>query len=417
MKIKNKKRTCLLFLVLFIPGYSATLPALEPPPAYSLDQLLRLARQNNLRLKIAGLEQHIALEEYRDSRALPNPGLEYSRGKGQIPGVPENPTLWGIGARWSVPNPVYRYFFLKSLRTHITEAEIQAEMTARNVIKGLKTHYYRFQFYKKIAGFLEEKLRILEEVNAITRAEVSIGEAKEIDSLRSSVEIQKNKTALFRSQKTIAFEHTKLNEFLNYTLPDDFGVIEDFSFNPLPGVEEGIQRSIEMSPFIRLNFTRRERESANLQAAHASILEEIEVFGEQEKEFEGKKWKIGVGVSIPIFNWKSAHIRKAKVEKQKARLEYEHAKKHFFADVQQMVAEIRVVENEIQTFQGALLKEGRENMDISERLYKAGEIPLVVFLDSQNSFFEVQERYYEAITEWNLLKADLEELLGEEQWK
>jgi hypothetical protein len=36
----------------------------------------------------------------------------------------------------------------------------------------------------------------------------------------------------------------------------------------------------------------------------------------------------------------------------------------------------------------------------------------VVFLDSQNSFFEVQERYYEAISEWNILKAGLEALLG-----
>jgi cobalt-zinc-cadmium efflux system outer membrane protein len=415
LKIITKKGVHLFLMVFLFMGFTVNLPAREPTLDYSLDQLLRLAHQSNLRLKIAGLEQDIAVEEYRDSRALPNPELEYSRGKGQIPGVPEDPTLWGIGAKWSMPNPFYRYFFLKSLRTHIAEADITAEMTRRSVTKGLKTHYYRLQFNKKIEGFLKEKLRILEEVNTITRAKVSIGEAKELDSLRSSVEIQKNKTALFRTQKTIAFEHTKLNEFLNYTLPENFGVTEDFSFHPLPGVEEDIQRAIETSPFIRLNFTRWKRGQANLQAAHASILEEIEVFGEQEKEFEGKKWKVGIGISIPIFNWKSAHLRKAKLEKQKARLEYEHAKKHFFADVQQLVAEIRVVENEIQTFQGALLKEGRENMDTSERLYKAGEIPLVVFLDSQNSFFEVQERCYEAITEWNLLKADLEELLGEEQ--
>ena len=36
----------------------------------------------------------------------------------------------------------------------------------------------------------------------------------------------------------------------------------------------------------------------------------------------------------------------------------------------------------------------------------------MVFLDSRNSYFEVQQRYYEAITEWNILKAELEALLG-----
>jgi outer membrane protein TolC len=123
---------------------------------------------------------------------------------------------------------------------------------------------------------------------------------------------------------------------------------------------------------------------------------------------------VGIGVSIPIFNRQSATIRKAKLQKEKAQTEFDHAQKHFFADIQRMISEIRILEKEIETFKGAILKEGKENMVLSETLYKAGEVPLVVFLDSQNSYFEIQQRYYEAITEWNLLKAELEELLGEE---
>ena len=73
-----------------------------------------------------------------------------------------------------------------------------------------------------------------------------------------------------------------------------------------------------------------------------------------------------------------------------------------------------MLEKEIETFKGAVLEEGRQNRELSETLYKEGEVPLVVFLDSQNSFFEVQQRYYEAISEWDLLKAELEEMLGEE---
>ena len=124
--------------------------------------------------------------------------------------------------------------------------------------------------------------------------------------------------------------------------------------------------------------------------------------------------KVGIGISNPVFNWKSAHIEKDKKKKKKARIEYEHERKHFYADIQRMIGEIRVLEKEIETFKGAVLKEGRENMDLSETLYKEGEVSLVIFLDSQNSFFEIQERYYEAITQWNILKAELQELIGEE---
>lgn len=381
---------------------------------YNLNELIGLMKANNLLYKITGIDQDITKEEYRIHRALPNPELEYSQGRAEIPGETVKPSLWAAGLKWSFPNPVHRYYSLKAVRNTLTAAEIEAEMRKRELVKGLKNHYFRLQYYKRLNGFQEEKLRILGEVSKITKAKVGIGESKEIDYLRSSVEIQKTRTHLFRVRKTRAYEKTKINEFLNSTLPDDFSTAENFRFVPVPGIEKKIHELIAKSPFILLKANRVEQEKANLKAERFSIIEAVEIFGEREKEVEGKVWRVGIGVSLPVFNWKSANIRKAKLQKQKAQTEFEHAKKHFFADVQRTVSEIRILENEIETFKGAILEEGRKNLELSEILYKEGEIPLVVFLDAQNSFFEVQERYYEAITEWNLLKADLEELLGEE---
>jgi outer membrane protein TolC len=410
--MKNKVILLLSFVFLAQLPFPA---AAEEPGAgqpYTLDRLLQLAGEHNLRLKISGLDKRIAVQEYRGARALPNPELEYSRGQGEIPGESPNATIWGMGLKWSMPNPIHRYFFLKSNRTYITEAEIQAEMNKREIIKGLKTHFYRLRFYQAVKTFLTEKLRILTEINTITQAKVDIGETKSIDALRSSVEIQKVKTVFFRVQKTIAYERTQLNEYLNFTLPENFTAADDFSFQSLPDIETRVSRLIETSPFIRLHANRLKREQAHLKAARLSIIDAVELFGEKEKEVEGQKWKVGIGISLPLFNQNSAHVNKAKLQRRKATIELEHARKHFFADIQRLVAEIRVLEKEIQTFQGAILKEGRENMNLSEILYKQGEVPLVVFLDSQNSFFEVRRRYYEAITEWNILAAELEALLG-----
>jgi len=390
-----------------------TLPA-AAEKQYNLDELIGLMKANDLLFKIIGIDQDISKEEYRIHRALPNPELEYSQGRADIPGAAARPSLWAAELRWSFPNPVHRYFSLKAERNTLTASQIEAEMRKRELVKGLKNHYFRLQFYKTLIGFQEEKLRILGEVNNITKAKVAIGESKEIDYLRSSVEIQKTRTYLFRVRKTTAYEKTKISEFLNYSLPDDFSTADDFRFAPLPGIEGKIHELIAKSPFILLKANRVEREKANLKAERFSIIEAVEIFGEREKEVEGKVWRVGIGISLPVFNWKSADIRKAKLQKQKAQTEFEHAKEHFFADMQRTVSEIRILENEIETFKGAILEEGRKNLELSETLYKEGEIPLVVFLDAQNSFFEVQERYYEAIMEWNLLKADLEELLGEE---
>lgn len=386
----------------------------EHQQIYSLNRLIELMNTNNLLLKISGIDKKIAVEEYRIGRTLPNPELEYSTGKGDLPGETHKPSLHSLGLKWSFPNPIHRYYALKSMRKSITAADIETEMKKRELVNNLKTHFFRHQFYRKITTFMEEKLRILDEVGTITKAKVSLGEVKEIDSLRASVEIHKIKTDLFRAVKTAAYEKTKVNEFLNYSLPEDFNVGEDFTFEPLSNIENNVQSMIDRSPHILLHSNRVEKERDNHKAEGFSIIESVELFGEKEKEIEGDIWRIGIGVSVPLFNWKTAQTRKAKLREEKARTEFEHAKKHFYADVHRMISEIRILEKEIETFKGAILEEGRENLELSERLYKEGEIPLVVFLDAQSSFFEVQERYYEAITEWNLVKADLEELIGEQ---
>ncbi|MCP4158228.1 MAG: TolC family protein [bacterium] len=381
---------------------------------YSLDQLLQLARQNNLVMKVSQLDKKIAVEEYKNERALSNPEFEYAQGKFKITGESEQHSISGMGLKWSMPNPLHRLYSLKSLRKSIGSADIEGIIQNQEIISNVKAHYFKLRLANKVKSFLKEKLRILEALNKITKVKVSIGESMSIDALRSSVEIQKIKTLIFKCFKNIAHERTALNELLNFTLPDDFSVTGTVPFTPLADVESKVRSLIEKSPHVRLRLNRLQQEKANHKAAGLSFIDEVELFGEQETEVEGKKWKVGIGVSIPLFNQNAALTRKARFQKEKARIEYEHAKKHFYADILRMLSDIRVLEKEIDTFKGAVLKEGKTNLELSEQLFKAGEVPLVVFLDSQNSYFEMQERYFEAITEWHILKAELEALLGEE---
>ena len=243
---------------------------------------------------------------------------------------------------------------------------------------------------------------------------VSIGEAREIDYLRSSVELQKNKTAGFKIRKRIAYEKTKINEFLNYVLPDDFKIIKDFDITPLPHIEKTIEGLIKKGPVVELKGSEVEQKKLEVRANRFSIIESFEIFTEKGKEVDADVWRWGVGIAIPIFNTKYLSVQKAKMEQEKAQKELEHTRKHLFADVQGVIAEIRISEKEIETFRGAVLKEGSENLELSKKMYLSGEVPLVVFLDSQNSFFEIKKRYYEVITEWKILKSELEELLGVE---
>jgi outer membrane protein TolC len=410
----NETKTIYLFLIALIflfDCFSYAEAVDKPGTAYTLDRLLQTIAQHNLDMRITKLDTKIATEDYRDTRALANPEFEYSKGRGKSSEGLESAELWGMALRWSIPNPIYRYYYLKSVRTNLTEAQIKEEIGKREIVKEIKTRFYKLLLYNRLKTFAEEKLRIVGEVEKITEAKVEIGESKEIDALRASAEMRKSNTALFRIEKVIAYEKNKLNELFNYALPEDFTVTGEFDVTPRNEMETKIQQLVDASPRIRLEINRVNKESANLKATRFSIIDSVELFGEREKELDGKVWKVGIGFSIPLFNLKSAAVRRAEFLKEKAETELEHAKKHFFSDIHQMISEIRILEKEVEAFKSDVLKEGIANLELYGKLYKEGEIPLVVFMDSQNSSFETQQRYYEAITEWNMLNAELESLL------
>jgi len=404
---------CLVWLWA-VAGMEGAEPAVLP--VYNLEQLVRLARENNLMLKVYGLDREIAHQEYRAERGLDGLELEYSRGQGRIDAQPGTPAqLREFSGKWTIPNPVYRHYLLKSLKSRVSEAEIGAEMNSREILVQLHICYYRLRLHAKVKTFLEEKIALLENIHRLSRAKADIGETREIDALSAAVEIQKEKTRLFRIEKTLAAEKSQLTEIMNGQLPADFTVPGDFPYQPLPGdLEARVGQSIEQSPPVQWAHRHRQGQKAFSRAAGLSLIEGLAISGGYGQEIEGKTWQLGLGILVPVFSGKSAQILKARLLAQKADIEYDHQKKHLGADVARILAEIRILEKEIETFTGAILEQGKQNLELSEKLFQEGEVLLSVFLDAQNSFFDLQTGYFQAITEWSILKAELQALLGEQ---
>jgi len=382
---------------------------------FGLNNLIDILIKNNLLLSISELDHKIVREEYRSAKSLPNPEVEYSRGQGDLIDSSDSRELWGIGLKLSIPNPIYRYYLLKSAKGSVTRTIIQKEIKKRHLIKLLKHHFFRLQLNKKFQDLFQERSNIMDEILRITKAKVRIGESKEIDFLRTSVEKQKLKTSLFKLEKSISVEKMRINELLNFTLPEDYEIDVDFNFTPFLDLALKITYLVEKSVMVELKknavFTSKNRLKSNWY----SLLKSFHLFGEKGKDIDANVWRVGIEVSVPLFNIRLPEIRKAKLEKKKADIELEYVKKNLFFKANRIIAEIKILEAEIEMYKEAVLKEGQENADLSEKLYKAGEIPLIVYLDSQSSFFELQERFFEAITEWKILKAEFEELLGEKK--
>lgn len=399
----------ILVLLFLFPGKAI---AETTAPKYTLPQLIEQMERNNLLLKISKYDHQIKEGEYRMSRSLPNPEFEFSRGRGERGETGEHVKLWDLGLTLKIPNPIYRHYLLKSQWGGVEAVKIQCNIQKRELMKKLKSHFYTLQLFNKQHWLITAHLANLQRAGEIARVKAELGEAKEIDAFRAAVEIQKQQTEQFRIEKGLAAERTKLNEMLDFSLPNSFQIRQDFNYQTLPPIETQLGAMVDRSPIAQIKSTRLRSEEHLVRAQQFSWIESITLFGVHGQEMDGKIWKVGVGIEVPIFSTRGRFVKQAKLQRDRARIELRHARQHLMTDLKRLVAEIRIIEKEISTFKGAVLKESKMNLELTEKLYANGEIPLIVYLDSQNSYFDIQIRYFRAITAGNLLKSQLEALIG-----
>lgn len=400
-----------LFVLFAFFGIIANLSAEK---SYCLENLIKILKQQNLLFKINEIENRVAEKTYRVNRLLPNPEVELSRGQGDTFESADRRSVWELGLKVSVPNPVYRYYFLKAEKQSIPKTRLLTEIHNRAIIREFKRHFYRYHYFKTLKSLFLEKQNILAEMSRIIKMKVNIGEAKEIDYLRSSVELQKNISNRFKNQKRLTYEKARLNELLNNSLPDDSTFVDDLQFSPLPEMESNLDRIVQQIPYIKLKHMDLDQRNLQLKASRYSLIEELEIFASKAREVDADVWRFGMGIKIPVFDTGHISIRRANLKLERTSLELKHLVQHFSAEIMRIVSEIRILEKEIETFHGAILIEGKENRDLSRKLYMVGEIPLVTFLDSQNSYFDLMNRYHESIVEWKILLAELEAIIGVE---
>lgn len=381
---------------------------------YSLKELEKIMSEKNLSIRMSGIDLKIARVDYKEAGRLENPVFEYERGKATPIEGGEKINVWGYSLGLELPNPVSWIYKRKAEKMALLNAENRSRMERAGVKRELRALYYSLQLLLNREALYRTRLKSLVETGKIARLKADIGETKEIDALRASVETQKVRTELFRIEKERKYTMIKMRAFLNEAIPSDFTIMRDFSFTPVDNAEKRITALLNSVPEIREKNLEVKEAANDKKAKTAGLFPGIELRGIRGREPDAKVWKVSAGIKIPLFNSGLLGVKRASLKKEKAETERRYALKRVKSHLEGLVFRLRSSEKEIQTYSASILKEGRENLKISGQLYKAGEIPLIVYIDAQNSWLELEEGYYNAVTEWKLIKSEIEEITGVE---
>ncbi len=403
-------RRALLPALLLALALPAGAPAQE---VFTLDDLLRLGRERNPTVQALRAEARAQVAERRDAGRLPNPEVEYGRGTGEPHQGGAGRTVEGYAVRQSLENPFRRHYRLGALDALAEAAREDVRTGTLEVEHEVRLHYFRILYLERLAELSRLNEEALAGIRELMENRARVGEVKELEAIRLRVEHMRAVNEAEAAVMELDQYRRHLNTFLGNVLPEGFVLAGELRADaPEPALPDLVARALPGHPAL-LRATR-EVEAARhaMKGSRLGWLPDPVLSGSTERALDGDIRRLGVGISIPLWNQSRAALERDRQRVLAAERSQEALRMELEAQILIHLNHLRVNRRTLQLFQEGLLEEAEASMEIADTSYREGEISLVEYLDARRTYHSIQIQYFQALHDWNVERSALELAAG-----
>lgn len=403
----------LAFLLIFL--FFWAFPFAEEKKQFELAEIIDIGLKNNPLLLAKLNEVEAKQASFQASRLLLNPELEFHKGSGNLFESSTARDTEGISLSQHMENPVKRHYRVQMHEKNWKAADYLFSSLKLDISCDIKKIFYKILLLQNNEELAQRNLISLQETHQLILKRVSLGEARELEAIKLQVETLKARNELMRIQTESKLAKESLNKFLGNVLPEDFSVRGKLDFTLLDIDEKPLlEKALLSHPLIKAKEKELEYAESNVSYIKWQRLPDIKLSGFINKELDGENKGIGLSFDIPLWNFKSREIEEAENLFLKQNQELKALKMEISNEFKVRLNEQRLAEQTLKLFHQGLLKQAEESLKISEASYKQGEISLIDYLDSQRTYCSILKDYQDSLYDWNVSKASLEKVLGEE---
>jgi cobalt-zinc-cadmium efflux system outer membrane protein len=383
-----------------------------PPNALTLDQAIGLLLRENLELRAQFIELPLAEADiltaslranpilYADSQLIPYGKFTADRPGGQ--------TQYDVNI--SYPLDVSRK---RRARTQVAVAakrvlEAQYQDAARRSIDNLYTAYVDVLAARQNVRYALASVEGLGKVLLVTQRLYEKDQTNRADVNRVKVQVDSARIGLADAEESLRRSRRILGGLLN--LPplesetlEVRGAIRDPGVVP-PPIDEMLGVALAARPDLVSYRLGVGRAQADVRLALANRFADVYVLYQpytfQDNAPLGLKsahsWALGVTLPLPIYNRNQGGIQRAKLNVTQTRVELAAIERQVITEVRQAEAQYAVTRDAVGRIRDDLLPSARQVRDDTYRLYTAGEVNVVVYLDAQRDYNDVVKQYLDA---------------------
>jgi cobalt-zinc-cadmium efflux system outer membrane protein len=180
----------------------------------------------------------------------------------------------------------------------------------------------------------------------------------------------------------------------------------------LPAPSTLLEQALAHNPAVKIQEAEAERTGLSLQFIRKSRLPDFKVG--PSVEYTRDEQIIGFGLSLPLPLWdkKKGEIATATAEQEKALAELDKLRREILRDVTTTAQNLTAANESLGFYTPALREKLKQTLAAAAQGYSEGHTPLLLYLESQRTYFDAQADFFETLQKQFEMQAELESALG-----
>ncbi len=380
----------------------------------TLGLLTTIALRGNPELRVFEAEIAAARGEVITARTWDNPELSVARRITHETEGSRIQVLHGqIGLQQTILFPGKR-----ALQHAVAQKNVEIHQVALAGFRSqlriqVRRAYFTLLAAQQVLPLREQRLTLAKTFVEAAKKRVDAGIAPEFEATKAEVEVVNAQTALRLAEAGVLTARTELNVLMGRK-PEEPLLVSGV-LGPdvqLPDTQYLLGQTLARNPSLKVQSAEVERTGLSLRLVQKSRYPDFTVGPGFETEPGLQVFSFGLSVPLTLWDKKKGPIATATAEQERAIGELEKLRQEILGRVTTAQQNLAAVKETLTNYTPEFLGRLKAALDAASQSYSEGRTPLLLFLETQRTYFETQASYFESLERLYQSQAELESAVG-----
>ncbi|WP_124949736.1 TolC family protein [Sulfuriferula thiophila] len=381
----------------------------DATPTYSVEQLIDLGMTHNQTVQAAESGIAAAQSGVVSARAYPNPELETSVGRvrARLPGAAEGSALTvGLIQRLDLPN-------VRNARERVAQSGVALAASEKVIVTSelrsrIKLAYFNVLRRQEELKAARENDTLIQEIFNRVKVRVSSGEAPRYELIKAETERLNVQRARQAAELRVDQAKAALSREVGGALPAHFNVA-DYSVQRLVLAGADLKAAIaKNNPYLALSQAELQRAQQQLALERSLRTPEVSVRADWDREPDINAARIGVQVTLPLWNQRQGPIGVAAAQLAQARNRYDALDYSLKQTLVTALGEYEIATTQVSALEEGVMRQAEAALKVAEAAYRFGERGILDYLDAQRVYRTTRNDWIAARYEQGAALVELE---------